>query len=163
MTSQNLASNGSSHDNLKIRVRCDSMSLVDQTRCTVALDTPTCLVIEWVLHRCTSPGGLTAPVAHSRMRRARKTIRFSLVPALAIASNSWRCVSVSSDSPSVDLPTFDHTPDRVLLKTLKRHYTSTEKLTVLVHSRDRASTFEQLVNPMNRLRRNKIPIWENKR
>jgi hypothetical protein len=27
------------------------MSLVDQTRCTVALDTPTCLAIERVLHR----------------------------------------------------------------------------------------------------------------
>ena len=151
MTSQNLASNCSSHDNLKIRVRCGLMSLVDQTRCTVALDTPTCLAIERVLHRPTPPGGLTAslkilplsdglmrsgrplransakppipsrrkrprqnvtvcwlvpkvlatctlsaPVAHARIRRARKTIRFSLVPALAIRSNSWRCVSVSS-------------------------------------------------------------------
>ena len=50
----------SSHDNLKIRVRCGLMSLADQTRCTVALDTPTCLAIERVLHRPVPPGGLTA-------------------------------------------------------------------------------------------------------
>src|ERR1700722_9674443 len=76
MTSQNLASNCSSHDNLKIRVPCGLMSLVDQMRCTVALDTPTCLAIERVLHRATPPGGLPAwlkilPLSDDFMRPGR--------------------------------------------------------------------------------------------
>ena len=76
MTSQNLASNFSSHDNLKILVRCGLMSFVDQTRCTVALDTPTCLAIERVFHRPNPPGGLTAslkilPLSEGLMRSGR--------------------------------------------------------------------------------------------
>jgi glycerol-3-phosphate dehydrogenase len=38
---------------------------------------------------------LSAPVAHSRIRRARKAIRSSPVPALTIRSNSYRCTSTS--------------------------------------------------------------------
>src|SRR6202030_4720479 len=76
MTSQNFASNCSSQDNLKIRVRCGLMSLLDQTRCTVALDTPRCLDIERVLHRPKPAGGLTAslkilPLSDGLMRSGR--------------------------------------------------------------------------------------------
>src|SRR5580692_3126048 len=74
MTSQNLASNCSSHDNLKIRVRCGLMSLVDQTRCTVALDTPTCLAIERVLHRPNPPAAASLkilPLSDGLMRSGR--------------------------------------------------------------------------------------------
>jgi Pectate lyase superfamily protein len=51
-----------------------------------------CSLVPKRLATCT----LFAPVAHSRTRRARKTIRLSPVPALAIRSNSGRCTVVSS-------------------------------------------------------------------
>src|ERR1700719_4677381 len=93
MTSQNLASNCSSHDNLKIGVRCGLMSLVDQTRCTVALDTPTCLAIERVLHRSTPPGGLTAslkilPLSEGLMRSGRPLRANSAKPPILLVGNA---------------------------------------------------------------------------
>src|SRR5438445_2196817 len=76
MTSQNLASNCGSLDNLKVRVRCGLMSLACQSACTVPTETWAVRAIERTLCRVWPLGGRVAWVRMmARLSSERKGLR----------------------------------------------------------------------------------------